>query len=157
MNTHKETDNIELRSEKVRNIIGQVPPALVRIGTVIVTLVIIVLAIAFYTVRYPITIEAKGNVTGNCFVDILVPYKYLYLFDEPRTALVTLEGQDENAPGIPCSILSHDSSLVAIDGEHFFVASVSTHPLRPLVQPYMKVSARIVVSDKTLWQLVFER
>lgn len=31
-----EKDNIELRSEKVRNIIGGVPPRLVRAGTVVI-------------------------------------------------------------------------------------------------------------------------
>ena len=29
----KESDNIELRSEKVRNVIGKVPPRLVSLGT----------------------------------------------------------------------------------------------------------------------------
>ena len=33
-----EKDNIELRSEKVRNIIGGVPPRLVRAGTVVIIL-----------------------------------------------------------------------------------------------------------------------
>lgn len=61
-NNKNEIDNIELRSEKVRHIIGQVPPALVRIGTAVVTLVVMALAIAFYTIRYPITIEAQGKV-----------------------------------------------------------------------------------------------
>ena len=47
----KETDNIELRSEKVRNVIGKVPPRLVSLGTVVIT--IIVLALAFgYPVYY---------------------------------------------------------------------------------------------------------
>ena len=31
----KESDNIELRSEKVRNVIGKVPPRLVSLGTVV--------------------------------------------------------------------------------------------------------------------------
>ena len=46
-----ETDNIELRSEKVRHIIGQVPPALVRMGSVVITLVVIALGIASYTIH----------------------------------------------------------------------------------------------------------
>ena len=32
----KESDNIELRSEKVRNVIGKVPPRLVSLGTIII-------------------------------------------------------------------------------------------------------------------------
>ena len=43
----KESDNIELRSEKVRRVIGEVPPLIVRMGTVIITIIVIVLAIVF--------------------------------------------------------------------------------------------------------------
>ena len=47
-----ELDNIELRSEKVRNIIGKVPPRLVSIGTVIITFIVLALAVAFYFVLH---------------------------------------------------------------------------------------------------------
>ena len=53
---NNDIDNIELRSEKVRHIIGKVPPVLVRTGTFIITIIVIALAVAFYTIRYPITI-----------------------------------------------------------------------------------------------------
>ena len=43
----KETDNIELRSEKVRNVIGEIPPRLVSLGTAVITIVAIALAVAF--------------------------------------------------------------------------------------------------------------
>lgn len=39
--------NIELRSEKIRNIIGQVPPFLIRWGNTILILIFIVLTILF--------------------------------------------------------------------------------------------------------------
>ncbi|WP_224163822.1 hypothetical protein, partial [Prevotella lacticifex] len=109
-------DNIELRSEKVRHIIGQVPPALVRTGTMVITLVVIALAVAFYTIRYPITIEAQGKVMRNESVELLVPYKYLYLFDEPRMARLTLEGQDNDAAPVVCPITSHSENLLIVDG-----------------------------------------
>lgn len=47
----KELDNIELRSEKVRNVIGKVPLNLVSLGTVFITIIVLTLAVAFY--RYP--------------------------------------------------------------------------------------------------------
>ena len=37
----KESDNIELRSEKVRNVIGKVPPRLVSLGTVVITTIVL--------------------------------------------------------------------------------------------------------------------
>ena len=156
MNNNKnETDNIELRSEKVRHIIGQVPPALVRTGTMVITLVVIALAIAFYTIRYPITIEAQGKVTRSDSVELLVPYKYLYLFDEPRMARITLEGQDNDVASIVCSVTSHNDKLLVIAGNHYFAAKTYIRSNGSNAQPGLKVSARIVVSDKTVWQQVF--
>jgi|GEM_PF-2380939 len=45
--------DIELRSEKVRSIIGQIPPRLLRIGISIISLVVILASIAAYTIPYP--------------------------------------------------------------------------------------------------------
>ncbi len=157
MNNNKnETDNIELRSEKVRHIIGQVPPTLMRTGTMVITLVVIALAVAFYTIRYPITIEAQGKVTSNDSVELLVPYKYLYLFDEPRMARLTLEGQDDDAAPIVCPITNHSENLLIVDGNHYFTAKTYIRSNGSSVQPGLNVLARIVVSDKTLWQQIFK-
>lgn len=43
----RELDDIELRSEKVRHIIGEVPPLIIRVGTVIITIAVVVLAVVF--------------------------------------------------------------------------------------------------------------
>lgn len=154
-NNKNDIDNIELRSEKVRHIIGRVPPTLVRTGTIVITLIVIALAIAFYTIRYPITIEAQGKVICNDSVEFLVPYKYLYLFDEPRTARITLEGQEEYAAPIVCPVTSHNEKLHIIAGNHYFTANAPIPRYVSNAQPGLNVSARIVVSDKTLWQQVF--
>ena len=156
-NNKNDIDNIELRSEKVRHIIGQVPPALVRTGTMVITLVIIVLAVAFYTIRYPITIEAQGKVTRSDSVELLVPYKYLYLFDEPRMARITIEGQDNDVASIVCPVTSHNDKLLIIDGNHYFTAKTHIRSNGSNVQPGLKVSAKITISDMTLWQQVFRR
>ena len=50
----RESENIELRSEKVRNVMGKVPPRLVSSGTVILTIIVLALAVAFYKIPYPI-------------------------------------------------------------------------------------------------------
>lgn len=156
-NNKNDIDNIELRSEKVRHIIGQVPPALVRIGTMVITLVVIALVIASYTIRYPITIEAQGKVMRNDSVELLVPYKYLYLFDEPRMARITLEGQDNDVASIVCPVTSHNDKLLIVDGNHYFAAKTFIHRYGSNAQPGLKVSARIVVSDKTVWQQIFRK
>ena len=148
-------DNIEMRSEKVRHIIGQVPPALVRMGSVVITLVVIALGIASYTIHYPITVEAQGKVMRNGSVELFVPYKYLYLFDEPRTARISVEGQDKDAMPCVCRINYYSRNLIVVEGKHYFRATASIRSSGFSAQPGLDVFARIVVSDKTLWQQVF--
>lgn len=46
-------DNIELRSEKVRKLIGEIPPSLVRWGTAIIAIVFIALLAAVCLFPYP--------------------------------------------------------------------------------------------------------
>ena len=118
-------------------------------------LVVFSLAIAFYTIRYPFTIEAQGKVTSNDSVELLVPYKYLYLFDEPRTARISVEGQDKDAMPCVCRINYYSRNLIVVEGKHYFRATASIRSFSFSAQPGLDVFARIVVSDKTLWQQVF--
>lgn len=76
----KVSDNIELRSEKVRNVIGKVPPRLVSLGTVLITVIVLALALAFYKIPYPISIEATGEVINQRTVQVFVPYKLFVSF-----------------------------------------------------------------------------
>ena len=42
------SDQVELRSEKVRNIIGTIPPALVRWGIAVITIIFVILMLVFF-------------------------------------------------------------------------------------------------------------
>ncbi|MCM1142521.1 MAG: hypothetical protein NC453_28460 [Muribaculum sp.] len=54
MNANKTThDKIELRSEKVRQLIGEIPPSLVRCGIIIIAIVFIALVVAICLLPYP--------------------------------------------------------------------------------------------------------
>lgn len=48
----KETE-IELRSEKVRNLLGEIPPSLVRWGTAIIVAIFLVLLLVVCFMPYP--------------------------------------------------------------------------------------------------------
>ena len=154
---NKDFGNIELRSEKVRHIIGIVPPRLVRTGTVIISLVVVALAIAAYTIHYPITIEAQGEMKGYDSLVIRVPYKYLYLFNEPRSVWVSYEGRSDNEPPSVYSVASHDDRLFAINGSNYFLAKVNVGFDSVKVRPGLKADVRIIVSDRVLWQQVFRK
>ena len=49
--TMDEKENIELRSEKMRHIIGEIPPRLVRVGTGVIVAVCALLAVCLCLVR----------------------------------------------------------------------------------------------------------
>ena len=153
----KETDNIELRSEKVRNVIGKVPPRLVSLGTVVITIIVLALAVAFYKIPYPISIDANGEVINQRTVQVFVPYKYLYLFNEPRTANVSFEGYDNFT--YQFDVTSHSTKLVHKEDGNYFVATATINTQgnsrKSVLQKYMKADVRILISNKTLWQQVF--
>ena len=149
-------DNIELRSEKVRNVIGKVPPRLVSLGTVVITIIVLALAVAFYKIPYPISVEATGEVVSQRTVLVFVPYKNLHLFNEPRTAHISFEGNDNASYN--CDIISHNTKLIHREDGNYFMATAAANRLgqnTPVLQKYMKVDVRIIVSNKTLWQQVF--
>ena len=51
--TNNTNDKIELRSEKVRKLIGEIPPSLVRWGTAIIAIIFIALLAAVSLLPYP--------------------------------------------------------------------------------------------------------
>ena len=152
----KEFNNIELRSEKVRNVIGKVPPRLVSLGTIIITIIVIALGVAFYKIPYPISIAANGEVVSDSTVQVFVPYKYLYLFNEQHTANISFEGNEEIT--YQCKIINHSTRLIHREDDNYFetIATISSQGECTLrLQKYMKVDIRIIVSSKTLYQQVF--
>ena len=153
----KESDNIELRSEKVRNVIGKVPPRLVSLGTVVITIIVLALAVAFYKIPYPISIETNGEVVNHRMVQVFVPYKYLYLLNETRTAYVSFEGYDNIS--YQFDVTSHNPKLVHKEDVNYFVATATINAQgnnrKSVLQKYMKADVRIIISNKTLWQQVF--
>lgn len=53
-------DNIELRSEKVRNIIGQIPPRVIRVGISIIFLIIAGLLVGSYFFKYDYVVKTTA-------------------------------------------------------------------------------------------------
>ena len=140
MEQKKKSDNIELRSEKVRNVIGKVPPRLVSLGTVVITIIVLALAVVFYKIPYPISIEANGEVINQRTIQVFVPYKYLYLFNEQRTAHVSFEGYDNIS--YQFDVTSHSTKLVHKEDGNYFVAiaTINTqgNSRKSVLQKYMK-------------------
>lgn len=92
---------------------------------------------------------------GWCY--LFVPHKYLYLFNEPRTAHVSFEGYDNIS--YQFDVTSHGNKLVHKEDDNYFVATATINTQgnsrKSVLQKYMKADVRIIISNKTLWQQVF--
>jgi len=69
-------DNIELRSEKVRNIIGQIPPRIIRTGISIIFIVVIGILTGTYFFKYEYTIKTTATIeqiNNTTFIEIKIP------------------------------------------------------------------------------------
>lgn len=164
-----EQNKIELRSGKVRNIIGQIPPFWVRTGTAVIILILIALGYTAWKVPYPFTVEAGGTVekfvpsgfrgnTGKYDIRLLVPYRYNDYFHEPRRVSLTFEGRE----GVSLSyrIGRVSDSVITMDGEDYFSAVIpikGRDAVRYRLASGMKVQAVCTVSDRTVWQRIWAR
>jgi hypothetical protein len=74
----KNYEQIELRSEKVRNIIGRIPPLLIRSGITLIALLITGLAVAACFIPFPENVKGKVEVAINSHSEIeitaFIPY-----------------------------------------------------------------------------------
>ena len=92
-------NKIELRSEKVRHIIGEIPSRIVRYGITIITIVILGLLIGAYFIPYPETISAKVQMISTHQGAIIIPYKYVNTIASGMTANIEFDGYDAETYG----------------------------------------------------------
>ena len=85
-------NKIELRSEKVKHIIGEIPSGIVRYGITIITIVILGLLVGAYFIPYPETISAKVQMISTHQGTIDFPYKYVNTIARGMTANIEVEG-----------------------------------------------------------------
>ncbi len=99
-------DKIELRSEKVRHIIGEIPSKIVRYGIMIITVVILGLLAGAYFIPYPETISAKVQMTNARQGTIAVPYKYVNTLARGMTVNIEFEGYDAETYGVANGVIT---------------------------------------------------
>jgi hypothetical protein len=158
----KQIENLELRSERVRNIIGQVPPKLVRYGTILVTFIIVLLFLSAYFIPYPETLTIKGHITvtpNQTCVQVLVPYKYINSIQQGMEVIVTIESNVNSKSQLIVS--SIDRHIQNINGTHYFLVYIgienSNLNSTEHLQNGMNASASFLLSDKTIWQYIIRK
>ena len=157
-------EKIELRSEKVRQVMGQIPPILVRTGTMIVTVFFAIICYATYKIPYPFTIEADGivvssdSIHNNLIIELFIPYRYNDYYQVKRQVSTTYEGRESVV--IECDIDSISDNVVILNGENFFhaYAYISNDDIKKYrLKENMKVHSTTIFNNKTILQQIIRK
>jgi len=151
-------NKIELRSEKVRHIIGEIPSGIVRYGITIITIVILALLAGAYFIPYPETINAKVQITNAHQGTIDFPYKYVNTMARGMTANIEFEGYDAGPWGAPSGVkpaISHIPRQTAAGS--VFTAQVRITDCKYKMISGMTGTASILVSNESVLQRIVHR
>lgn len=151
--------DIELRSEKTRKLIGQIPPRLVRCGTLIIAVIVSALLAATYFVPYPQRIDAKVVVLNNDSVFALVPFEYVAEIEVGMTATIEFEGYSANRFGYAETVVTEiDKTIVNKEGCNYFKIRLNedSTPFTDELQIEQKGIVAILVTNESLIGVLFK-
>ncbi len=149
---------IELRSEKVRHIIGEIPSGIVRYGITIITIVILVLLVGAYFIPYPETISAKIEMTDRQQGTVDIPYKYVNWVVKGKNVSIELEGYDTETYGAANGTITatmHPPRQTAAGS--MFTAQVKVTDCKYKIIGGMTGTASILVSNESVLQRILQR
>ena len=149
---------IELRSEKVRHIIGEIPSRIVRYGITVITIVILGLLIGAYFIPYPETISAKVQMTNAYQGAITIPYKYVNTIASGMTANIEFEGYDAATYGTANGKIiatSHTPRQTASGS--VFMAQIKVTACKYKLVSGMAGTATILVSNESVLQRIVKQ
>lgn len=151
-------DNIELRSEKTRQIIGMVPSGIVRYGTLIITVIITVLLAVSYFVPYPENLQANATVVvdadGKLNVCAYIPYSHINTIHEGMSTEIEFEGYPSADYGYVSATISHiDKNVQNINGQNYFKVYLNSQSNNTIALfEGMNGKANILISNKSILQ-----
>ena len=151
-------NKIELRSEKVKHIIGEIPSGIVRYGITIITIVILGLLVGAYFIPYPETASAKVQMTNARQGTIDIPYKYVNTITRGMTVNIEVEGYDAETYGAANGIItstSHTPRQTAAGS--VFTAQIRITDCRYKIISGMTGTASILISNESILQKIVRR
>ncbi len=148
-------NKIELRSEKVRHIIGEIPSKIVRYGITIITIVILGLLVGAYFIPYSETISAKVQVINAHQGAITIPYKYVNTIARGMTANIEFEGYDAETYGVANGVITATSHIPLQTAEgNVFTAQVRITDCKYNLISGMTGTASILVCNESILQRI---
>lgn len=153
-------EQIGLRSDKARKIIGEIPPPIIRsgIGTIFIITILLFLAAAFIPYKENVKVGVTFEKTPNSHIIMiakgLVPYRFINTVKVGAKVQIELEGYSNREYGYALGKISEIfSNIITINGQNYFAIRIKV--LNKNAQSGMKGDAFILVSDKTVLQKLF--
>ena len=148
-------NKIELRSEKVRHIIGEIPSGIVRYGITIITIVLLVLLVGAYFIPYPETISARIEMTNRQQGTVDIPYKYVNTVKKGKNVSIELEGYDTEMYGAANGTITATMHTPRQTAEgNVFTAQVRITDCKYNLISGMTGTASILVSNESILQRI---
>lgn len=143
-------DNIELRSEKARNIIGKIPPFLIRSGISIIVFVFIGIVVGSYFFKYPVFISNKASINPKTKIATLyIIEKEIDKINVGQTIQLTFPQIEETEIILPAKIEKiNDSIFIENDGAFKKVLASFTIDSKLSIQPNTQAIVKIKVGEK---------
>ena len=152
------TDNIELRSEKVRNIIGQIPPSIIRIGITVIFFVIAGLLTASYFFKYNYTIETTATIyqqNDTTFIQIKIPANEINKVKKGHQVILSFDKiQNLYNNRVITQIQTIPNRLQIIENEGYFIAQIKIPynlktPENEIIEIFDKTEVKAeIITDK---------
>lgn len=147
-------EDIELRSEQVRKIIGQIPPVLIRSGISIMGVIIALLLVAAAFIPYPETIASDIRLSsvqeGHAFATGKLPYAYISRVKKGMKVIIELEGYaSDDYRYQQGHIETVRPTIITMDEQNYFDITLVIKSF-PFMQKGMKGRATILLSNETL-------
>lgn len=151
----KNADNIELRSEKVRNIIGQIPPKIIQIGITIIFLIIVGILIGTYFFEYEYTIETTATIeqiNDTTHIQIEIPANEINKIRAGHRVLLTFDNiQNLYNQRIETKIQEIPSRLQIADKKGYYVAKIAIiSALKTTENEYVDIRKKTEVKAKII-------
>jgi hypothetical protein len=163
----KHTDNIELRSEKVRNIIGQIPPKIIRVGITTIFFIIISLLIGSYYFEYEYTIKTTALIEQSqdtTKIQIPVPANEIEKVKEGQKAILSFDNiQNVYNEKIVVQIQSMPKIIFITEKRGFYFAEIiltrkllSQNGNEMIIDDKIEVKAEIICGKTSFFDKITE-
>jgi hypothetical protein len=153
----EQPEKIELRSEKVRQIIGQIPPRIIRMGIASVFLVFVMLLMFATFIRFNYNIKAHGYLFG---APNTLKYELLVSASQSRFVVngqpMVLFPQNQHYPfsRLETSVNATNTEFVLLKSGTFVKVSGSIYSPNTTLTDTLPLEANIVAPKTTIFEIL---